>query len=194
MKQINLLCYSHEEFNDIMREHEWYDKPGDGVATISICSPNDDDPYHWFRQSDENLNLEFDDMDPDIYWGDKYNYDLIFDQYESGNVDDEAFYFSNVSNAPTLELHAMNTDDARKLVLFIGKQLRLGIETIYVHCSAGISRSQGVVRYILDTYGDEYEFITNPNNPCLTPNYHVVRMLKRMNRTLFRYPINSKEK
>ena len=43
----------------------------------------------------------------------------------------------------------------------------------------GVSRSQGVVRYILDTYGDEYDIKTNPNNPCLTPNIHVVLMLKR---------------
>ena len=54
----------------------------------------------------------------------------------------------------------------------------------YVHCEAGYSRSQGVVRYILDVYGEEHEFETLRNNPCQTPNLYVTALLKRAYRKL----------
>ena len=38
-----------------------------------------------------------------------------------------------------------------------------------------MSRSQGVVRFILDTYPDYRE---HPDNHCITPNREVVRKLK----------------
>lgn len=51
---------------------------------------------------------------------------------------------------------------------------------IICHCRAGKSRSQGVVRAILDCYPDIYtECSINSINPCLTPNYEVVRKIKR---------------
>lgn len=181
-KKLKVLCYSHEGFNDIMKENEWYEHPGDGVATISICSQNDEDPYHWFEQSDNNINLDFDDFDPYSYWHKDVDYDTIFDDFINGEKDDEFDFKCNT--APTGELHAMDLNDAERLVRFIAKKVTQGYHTIYVHCSAGVSRSQGVVRYILDNLGGDVDIETNPDNPCMTPNYHVVTMLKRMDRAL----------
>ena len=56
---------------------------------------------------------------------------------------------------------------------------------MYIHCAVGASRSQGVVRYIVDTYGDEFDIKLNPNNPNNTYNPHVVMMLKRAYRKLY---------
>ena len=79
-------------------------------------------------------------------------------------------------------MHALNYTEAKRLVEFIDGRIKEG-DNIYVHCSAGASRSQGVVRYILDTYPD-IDWETRKDNPCLTPNYHVIRMLKRIYRNL----------
>ena len=86
--------------------------------------------------------------------------------------------------APTGTVRAMTYEEALKVALFIDNQINSGAKNIIIHCSAGISRSQGIVRYILDTYGDTYDIVTREDNPCITPNYHVVRMLKRVNRLL----------
>ena len=186
-KKLNVLCHSHEGFNDIMRNNDWYDHPGNGVATISICSPNDDDPIHWFKNSSSNINLDFDDFDPSMYWNSETDYDTIFDQYMHDGVgprNDNIFLFSG-QNTRTGFLKGMDIQDAVRTVRFIDRSLLSGVDTFYIHCSAGVSRSQGVVRYILDTYGDMFNIQTNENNPCVTPNYHVVRMLKRMDRSYF---------
>lgn len=69
---------------------------------------------------------------------------------------------------------------ASRIVEFIEEHL--GSDFI-VCCKAGLSRSQGVVRYILDTYPKIYfEENTNPDNPCNTPNYFVTSILKRKER------------
>ena len=73
---------------------------------------------------------------------------------------------------------ALNYAQASRIVNFIDKQISKDVDAFYIHCSAGKSRSQGVVRYILDTY-PQYNWETNPDNHCITTNYHVVRMLKR---------------
>ena len=49
-----------------------------------------------------------------------------------------------------------------------------------IHCTAGKSRSQGVARAILDSFPDIYQSnIFNCVNPCITPNYAVVSVVKR---------------
>ena len=184
-EKIKVLCHSHEGFNDIMRMNDWYSYAGNGVATISICSPNDDDPVHWFKNYSRNLNLDFDDFDPSEYWNDDIDYNTIFDQFLKDGVgprNDDIFMFSD-QDTPTGFLKAMDIHDSIRLVRFINNSILAGVNTFYIHCSAGLSRSQGVVRYILDTYGDMFDIETNPDNPCLTPNYHVVRMLKRTDRS-----------
>ena len=68
----------------------------------------------------------------------------------------------------------------RKLAEFIENNIN---SDFYVHCEAGYSRSQGVVRYILDVYGEE-NFETRRCNPCRTPNLFVTAMLKRAYRKI----------
>ena len=78
----------------------------------------------------------------------------------------------------------MDYNDAKRLVEFIDDRIRNYGDNIFVHCAAGTSRSQAIVRYILDTYPD-IEWKTRDSNPCITPNIHIVRMLKRMYRNLY---------
>lgn len=73
---------------------------------------------------------------------------------------------------------------AEDLVRFIDQEIKSGRD-IYVHCLAGKSRSQGVVKYILDTYGRDLEIETNPQNPCITPNLHVSSKLMRAYEHIF---------
>ena len=80
----------------------------------------------------------------------------------------------NVLNVEFKDDDSLSLETALRICKFI--QDNIG-KNFYIHCSAGVSRSQGVVRYALDTYGD-YE--TNPDNPCVCPNVHVTRMLKRV--------------
>lgn len=78
----------------------------------------------------------------------------------------------------------LQDSQAEDLVRFIDREIKLGRD-IYVHCLAGKSRSQGVVRYILDTYGKDFEIETNPKNPCITPNLHVSSKLVRAYERIF---------
>ena len=48
----------------------------------------------------------------------------------------------------------------------------------YIHCNAGMSRSQAFVKYIQDCYPDK-EWETRKENPCRFPNMYTCNMLKR---------------
>ena len=74
------------------------------------------------------------------------------------------------------KLYGLKDDDAERLEEFIDKNIG---RNFYIHCTAGMSRSQGVARFILDMY-PQMEYITRSENPCKTPNYHVVTLLKKM--------------
>lgn len=184
--QLKLYCYSQQEFTDMMEKLGWKEKPAQGFSTISITSKLDDVSEHYFNDNVENnINLDFNDVSPTMWWGKNDYYDEAFSAYLDFDVIKlENSYFNFISDMfdVNVELHAMNYEEAIKLCKFIDKNIKEG-NNIYVHCSAGASRSQGVVRYILDTY-PEIEWKTREENPCLTPNYHVVRMLKRANRYL----------
>ena len=181
---LKLYCYSHKEFDELMRWLGWENSPDIGNSTISISSKIDENPKHWFYDVERNINLDFNDMTPENWW-DKDYYDAAFDSFINYDEDLEDDFFNfNIDN---ISLHAMNYKEAFKLVKFIDEAIKRG-DNIYIHCSAGASRSQGVVRYILDTYYD-IDWETRKDNPCLTPNWHVVRMLKRS----YRYMIENGE-
>ena len=77
-----------------------------------------------------------------------------------------------------IELFGISDSQASKIVDFI--QSRLG-SNIVVHCSAGKSRSQGIVRFVLDAFPEEYtEADTREDNPCISPNFFVTGKLKRI--------------
>ena len=71
---------------------------------------------------------------------------------------------------------AMTDKQAEKCIKFIEKNRG---KTIYVHCRAGVSRSQAFFRFIVDFYEEYCEDCGRKDNPCLTPNAHVLTLLKR---------------
>lgn len=181
-----LYCYSKTEFDYLMSDFG-YNRDiailpeSDNIAVISIgdysLGQKNKRKNHYFDNPVANtpasilfqkfptniLNIDFDDADPD-------------DWHEGGldldTAKEEDFCF--IGN--DTQIQAMDFADANILVRFIVNNLG---KDLYIHCSAGKSRSQAVVRFILDCFPD-YDYQTRPDNPCLTPNIHVVRMLKRM--------------
>ena len=146
------------------------------AAIISIGAPWNEQEDHWFKTTNDRvLNIDFDDVSPELWWKSDM-YDIAM------NDDMQSKYFDHSyinSWGVFTKLHALDYNQARAIVKFIEDHRDCDF---YIHCSAGISRSQGVVRYAVDTYGD-YE--TNPGNPCVCPNVHVTRMLKRTYRELY---------
>lgn len=199
----NILCYSHHEFDMIMEDNGWIETPPKGVSCISICSPNEGDlAEHWFkkdwhskvavnRMRHKNIfNLDIDDLSP--FWFENHEnwcYDNALELYWNGKLKESNayfnhFYISGDNKQYCNMLHALDYEEAFDLCKWIDWRIKYD-ETIYVHCAVGASRSQGVVRYIVDTYGNDYDIKLNPNNPNNTYNPHVVMMLKRAYRSEF---------
>ena len=196
----NILCYSHIAFNKIMENNKWIDKLPLGVSAISICSPNEVDlAEHWFKNdyntlgNDHNprvFNLDIDDLSP--FWFENHEsecYDTALDLYNNEKIKQSNAYFSHLyissENKERVDVvHALDYEESFKLVRWIDCRIKYD-KTIYIHCAVGASRSQGVVRFIVDTYGNEYDIRLNPDNPNNTCNPHVVMMLKRAYRELF---------
>jgi hypothetical protein len=188
----NILCYSHYDFDKIMENNKWIDQPPRGVSAISICSPNEDDlAEHWFKKDHKNgltgarvFNLDIDDISP--FWfknKESYCYDNALELYLDNKVKWSNMYFSHIyitglNNEYIDVLHALDYEEAFDLAKWIDFRIKYD-ETIYIHCAVGASRSQGVVRYIVDTYKYDYDIRLNPNNPNNTYNPHVLMMLKR---------------
>lgn len=118
--------------------------------------------------------------------------DIAFISIGSGRPkDNEPHYFKenhdNVINLDfdditdyTLEgwigVKGMSDEQAQELLEFIENNVG---KHFYVHCSAGVSRSQAVCRFIVDTYDEYCEESLRKDNPCLYPNVHVLSLLRR---------------
>lgn len=193
----NILCYSHYDFDNMMRINNWIDGLPDGVSAISICSPNEYDlTEHWFKNDwntyDENLNprvfnLDIDDCAP--YWFKNCEgecYDKALELFKENKVKLSNAYFNHLDVLVDDHnmYHVLDYEEAFELCKWIDWRIHCD-NTMYIHCAAGVSRSQGVVRYIIDTYGNEFDIKLNQNNPNNTYNPHVVMMLKRAYRELF---------
>ena len=196
----NILCYSHIAFDKIMENNKWIDKLPFGVSAISICSTNEVDlAEHWFKNDYNTLgkdhnprvfNLDIDDLSP--FWFENHEsecYDAALDLYNNEKIKQSNAYFNHLyisgENKERVDVvHALDYEESFKLVRWIDCRIKYD-KTIYIHCAVGASRSQGVVRYIVDTYGNEYDIRLNPDNPNNTYNPHVVMMLKRAYRELF---------
>ena len=194
----NILCYSHHDFDKIMEKNNWIDRLPEKVSAISICSPNEDDlAEHWFKTDyntigeDHNprvFNLDIDDVSP--FWFENHEswcYDNALELYWNKKIKESNAYFSHLYISGDKKqfcdiVHALDYEEAFDLVDWIDWRIKHD-DTIYVHCAVGASRSQGVVRYIADTYGNDYDIRFNPNNPNNTYNPHVVMMLKRAYRS-----------
>lgn len=171
---MKLWCNGFQGFKKILETNNWNDSNlPDNTAFISICctergsfSP-DDFAYETHLLSDNHdnvINLDFDDI----------NGYTLADQFPG----DE-----RVKDNPA---RGINDEQGLQLVQFIEKNKS---KDIYVHCSAGISRSQGVVKFILEFYNDYYkETDTNPDNPCKMPNQHVFDVLRKFYAVIHRGP------
>lgn len=171
---MKLWCNGFQGFKKILETNNWNDSNlPDNVAFISICciekgnfSPDDfAQETHLLSDNHDNvINLDFDDI----------NGYTLADQFPR----DE-----RVKDNPA---RGINDEQGLQLVQFIEKNKG---KDIYVHCSAGISRSQGVVKFILEFYNDYYkETDTNPDNPCKMPNQHVFDVLRKFYAVIHRGP------
>lgn len=167
-----LMCYGWAAFGVVIKGRGWKDGslPDDWVfIEIGDSEGRDrgDEPFR-LEECGSVIRLRFDDIAgatmKDAEPGRKWT-DAEWKRYEN--------------------VRGMSADDASRLFEFIDTNIG---KNIMVHCSAGVSRSQGVVRFVLDCYPDVYgEERTNSKNPCLTPNMYVTAMLKR--KFYERYPM-----
>ena len=119
-----LYCYSHQEFYDLMEKLGWENRPDNGTSTISISSRQDYEQGHWFNiEINNNINLDFNDVSPENWWGNYDYYDEAFDAYLN-HPELENNYFDFISDlyGTNVNLHAMNYSEAIKLVEFIDER------------------------------------------------------------------------
>ena len=160
--QQKLWCECFLGFKYIAYKMEWDQNVPNDIAIISINnSKNCDviDEYHICKDAPNVLNLNFDDIDP-IALGlpensISYTYENL---YELGTYTTVEFFSREMANK-CVEFIEANKD-----------------KHFFIHCSAGISRSQAFVKFIKNTYF-ENEFYTNPDNPCIHPNGYVYQRL-----------------
>lgn len=76
------------------------------------------------------------------------------------------------------ECYGLSEAQAQKFIEWFEEKITED-KNLYLHCEAGLSRSQGFVRFILDCYPD-ITWLLRLENPCLYPNQHVVSTLKKM--------------
>lgn len=75
--------------------------------------------------------------------------------------------------------YPINEKQAKEIVEFIEKWINHGPVNFYIHCDAGVSRSQAVVKFILECFPD-YPWQIFRKNPPTTPNAYVLSSLKRI--------------
>ena len=74
------------------------------------------------------------------------------------------------------DLKLFSEKDAEKIIKFIDNNLN---KDILIHCTAGISRSQAVFRFLTDYYPN-FQKDGRWDNPCLYPNQYVLLVLKKV--------------
>ena len=150
-----LWCLSYEMFSDLASENKWNKSVPSNIAIISIINSKDSNEgeKHICKNADNVLNLTFDDASPVAF-----RVEALAETFELS--DGRTIYF-------------FTPEMAKKSVEFIKKNKG---KDFYIHCSAGISRSQAFVRFIEDINHD-IKWITNPNNPCRYPNGFVYQRL-----------------
>ena len=103
--------------------------------------------------------------------------------------DNNSHYFNkDYKNVLNLEFDDAS-DEEKELVLFTEEQAEKifkfaeenkSVETLYVHCLAGRSRSGAIGLVMNDYYGEETYMQFINNNPYITPNYFIVALLRRI--------------
>lgn len=152
-----VIVMSHKEFDEFCKSNGWNDKNVANISNIAFIS---------IIGTKECLKHYLKEEDTQHYFKKNHNNVLNLE-------------FDDLSNDLNWKGHifkAMTDKQAEKCVKFIEKNQD---KTIYVHCRAGVSRSQAFFRFIIDFYDGYYEDCGRKDNPCLSPNAHVVTLLKR---------------
>ena len=143
---MKLWCNSFQGFKKILETNNWNDSNlPDNVAFISICcteTENSSYETHLLSDNHDNvINLDFDDI----------NGYTLKDQFPDDDY---------VKDNPA---RGLNDEQGLQLVKFIENNIG---KDIYVHCSAGVSRSQGIVKFILEYYNDYYSILLKQKQYC----------------------------
>lgn len=158
-----LLAYSENRFRQIAEDEGWtLSYIPDDVAIVSICEPYSENGEWWkhlFEHDGKHVyNLNIPDIDPLLFQ------DVLKDTpsdkckiYEWENHKDFWIFEQNGNKQ-----YCFNPDEAFGLANFI---VRNAGKDFYIHCAAGLSRSQGVVKAILKNYPEFYnQSSLNQNN------------------------------
>lgn len=157
-----LWCTGFSGFKKIVQQENWENELPMNVAVISILNGKDcgvPNEEHLLKSSEQVLNLDFDDSCPNDF----------------GLPDD----YENIRYTEETTLEFFTEFQARELIDFVENNLG---RDFYIHCSAGVSRSQAVVKFIQNNYSDRIEWQLNPNNPVLFPNWFVYQKLNKIKR------------
>ena len=155
MESKELLCFSHFWFDEFCKKKGYDDSNvPNNIAFISITGTKECQDYY-LEEKEEHW---FKESHPNVL-------NVEFDDLPCDFYDWKGHRFFGLS-----------MEQAKDIVDFIERNLG---KNFWIHCRAGQSRSQGIVRFILDCYPD-YEWITSKDNPCDTPNIDVVAKLKRI--------------
>ena len=160
MKQ-KLWCTSFNGFKEIVQTNNWETELPENIAVISILNGPDcsaPDEYHLLEDCDRVLNLEFDDVSPEAF-----------------GLSDDA---ENIKYDEDTVLEFFTDFQALDIIDFIENNLN---RNFYIHCSAGVSRSQAVTKFILLNYSDK-DWELNPNNPIMFPNGFIYQKLCKIKR------------
>ena len=151
----NLYCFSHREFDLECEKHGWSDSclPPD-IAFISIIGTSECQKYYLGEKEEHFFKQS---------WPTVLN--LEFDDVSEDSITWKGHTY-----------YGLSMNQAEEIVKFI--ETNMG-KHFWIHCRAGQSRSQGIVRYILDCY-PEVLWKTRPENPPHTPNIDVLSKLKRI--------------
>lgn len=154
-------------FKKLLEENSWNDEnvPEDACFICIGCTPDCQDysggmfsliDQFDFQKPHENvLQLRFDDIDQ-----------------EELKVEDQ------VNEGRYYNLKGISKDQAKDLISFIENNV-YNERHFYIHCNAGRSRSQAVVRYILDVYRN-VDWELNPENPNTTWNSFVYNQMIKL--------------
>lgn len=158
-KMQKLWCTGFNGFKAIVEKNNWQVAVPETAAIISINNGKDAGAIEECHLcTGENvLNLNFDDIDPTAL----------------GLSEDATEYTYHTKDGRPITVEFFTREQAEAAVNFIEKYKS---RDFYIHCSAGVSRSQAFIRFIQTVYY-EVDWELNPDNPCNHPNGFVYQKL-----------------
>jgi len=165
-----LFCFSAWTFKQIMDDNKWTNRTlPSNVACIEICCTPDVCEYYGsvFTLEDKPWFLNRKSFGP------------VPENVLVMHFDDITVPVKVIGEDGKFTW-GMKLDQAKQMVEFIEKNID---KDFYIHCHAGKSRSQAVVKFILDFYTD-HDWETRKENPCRTEliNLRVYSLLEEAKR------------